>query len=72
MNKELPKLFDLSVINLISSNVKNCQDFDLLSLNENHIEKIYNAKNFLLMDAYDEKSLGFYKNEHIYSNAIFF
>ena len=70
LNKELPRLFDLSVINLISSNVKNCQDFDLLSLNESHIEKIYNAKNFLLMDAYDEK-LGILQNEHIYSNAIF-
>jgi len=70
LNKELPKLFDLSVINLISSNVKNCQDFDLLSLNESHIEKIYNTKNFLLMDAYDEK-LGILQNENIYSNAIF-
>ena len=70
LNKNLPRIFDLSVINLITSNQKNCEEFKLKYMNINNINKMYNSKNFLLMDAYDDK-LAIYSNEKIYSNAIF-
>ena len=70
LNKELPNFFDLSVINLISSNTKLCEDFNLIYLPSEDINKIYNSKNFLLMDAYDS-TLGIFDEEKIYSNAIF-
>lgn len=70
LNKELPIFFDLSVINLICSNRNLCQTFDLLYLPSENINKIFNFKNFLLMDAYDDK-IGIFKEKKIYSNAIF-
>ena len=70
LNKELPNFFDLSVINLICSNKKLCQSFSLIYLPYEEIKKIYNSKNFLLMDAYDSK-LGIFEEKKIYSNAIF-
>ena len=70
LNKKLPKLFDLSIINLISSNQYNCKEYDLIKMDADQIDKMYNTKNFLLMDAYDLKLRPFI-NEQIYSNAIF-
>ena len=70
LNKKLPKLFDLSVVNLITSNQQNCEEFKLIHMNIKNINKMYNSKNFLLMDAYDDK-LGINSDEKIYSNAIF-
>ena len=70
LNNELPNFFDLSVINLICSNKKLCQSFSLIYLPYEEIKKIYNSKNFLLMDAYDSK-LGIFEEKKIYSNAIF-
>ena len=70
LNNELPNFFDLSVINLICSNKKLCQSFNLIYLPYEEIKKIYNSKNFLLMDAYDSK-LGIFEEKKIYSNAIF-
>ncbi|MAW97417.1 MAG: hypothetical protein CL571_01000 [Alphaproteobacteria bacterium] len=70
LNKKLPKLFDLSVVNLITSNQQNCKEFKLIHMNIKNINKMYNSKNFLLMDAYDDK-LGINSDEKIYSNAIF-
>ena len=70
LNNELPNFFDLSVINLICSNKKLCQSFSLIYLPCEEIKKIYNSKNFLLMDAYDSK-LGIFEEKKIYSNAIF-
>ncbi len=70
LNKELPNFFDLSVVNLISSNQKMCKDFDLIYLKSENLKRIYNSKNFLLMDAYDNK-LGIFEEKKIYSNAIF-
>ena len=70
LNKELPKFFDLSVINLICSNKELIQNFDLIFLSSENINKIYNSENFLLMDAYDKK-IGILEEKNIYSNAIF-
>ena len=70
LNKKLPKLFDLSVVNLITSNQQNCEEFKLIHMNIKNINEMYNSKNFLLMDAYDDK-LGINSDEKIYSNAIF-
>ncbi len=39
-------------------------------MNIKNINEMYNSKNFLLMDAYDDK-LGINSDEKIYSNAIF-
>ena len=48
LNKKLPKLFDLSVINLITSNQKNCEEFKLIHMNINNINKMYNSKKFFI------------------------
>ena len=71
LNKELPNFFDLSVINLISSNTKLCEDFNLIYLPSEDINKIYNSKNFLLMDAYDSKAWNF-KKKNLFKCNFFF
>ena len=58
------------MVNLICSNEKFCSEYNLLFLEESKIEKIYNCKNSLIMDAVDQK-LGIVEEQNIYSNAIF-
>ena len=70
MNNDLKKYFDLEIVSLICSNKQLCEENDLLFLNENKIEKIYNCKNSLIMDATDQK-LVIVEEQNIYSNAIF-
>ena len=70
IKNDFRKNFDLEMVNLICSNEKFCSEFNLLFLKESKIEKIYNCKNSLIMDATDQK-LGIVEEQNIYSNAIF-
>lgn len=70
MKNDFRKSFDLEMVNLICPNEKFCSEFNLLFLEESKIEKIYNCKNSLIMDATDQK-LGIVEEQNIYSNAIF-
>ena len=70
LKNDFKKNFDLEMVSLICSNEKFCKEFNLLFLKESKIEKIYNCKNSLIMDATDEK-LEIVEEQNIYSNAIF-
>ncbi len=70
LKSDLKKHFDLEMVSLICSNEQLCQEYDLIYMMESKIEKIYNCKNSLIMDATDQK-LGIYEDQNIYSNAIF-
>ena len=70
IKNDFRKSFDLEMVNLICPNEKFCSEFNLLFLEESKIEKIYNCKNSLIMDATDQK-LGIVEEQNIYSNAIF-
>ena len=70
IKNDFRKNFDLEMVNLICSNEKFCSEYNLLFLEESKIEKIYNCKNSLIMDAADQK-LGIVEEQNIYSNAIF-
>ena len=47
LNRKLPDFFDLNIINLICSNKKLCQSYNLIFLDSDEINKVYNSKNFL-------------------------
>ena len=47
-----------------------CKDFDLIYLKSENLKRIYNSKNFLLMDAYDNK-LGIFE-EKKFIRTLFF
>ena len=70
LRSDLKKYFDLEMVSLICSNDQLCKEYDLIYLIESKIEKIYNCKNSLIMDATDQK-LGIVEDQNIYSNAIF-
>ena len=70
IKNDFRKSFDLEMVNLICPNEKFCSEFNLLFLEESKIEKIYNCKNSLIMDATDQK-LGIVEEQNIHSNAIF-
>ena len=70
LKNDFKKDFDLEMVSLICSNEQVCKEFNLLFLKESKIEKIYNCKNSLIMDAIDEK-LEIVEERNIYSNAIF-
>ena len=70
LKNDLKKHFDLELVGLVCSNEKLCKEYKLLFLKENKIEKIYNCKNSLIMDATDQE-LEIIEEQNIYSNAIF-
>ena len=70
---QLPKTFNLEIVNLVTSNKSFSEKYSLIFKDEITIEKIYGKKNQLIMDAVDKELKIFDKSENkIYSNAIFF
>ncbi len=69
---QLPKTFNLEIVNLVTSNKSFSEKYSLIFKDEITIEKIYGKKNQLIMDAVDKELKIFDKSENkIYSNAIF-
>ena len=71
LTKNLPQIFDLEVVNIVTSKNDFCKKYNSISMPSAILDKIYNSQNHLVMDAVD-KEIDFYKNsKKIYSNAIF-
>ncbi len=72
IREQLPKTFDLEVVNLVTSNKRISEEYSFIFKNEITIEKVYGKKNQLIMDAVDNELEIFDKSKiKIYSNAIF-
>ncbi len=72
LREQLPKNFDLEVVNVVTSNQNISREYGLIFKNENTIQKIYGKKNQLIMDAVD-KEVGVFEElkKKVYSNAIY-
>ena len=46
LNRKLPDFFDLNIINLICSNKNLCETYNLIFLDSDEINKVYNSKTF--------------------------
>ena len=57
LNNDFKKNFDLELVSFMCSNEQICKKYNLHYLAESKIEKIYNCKNSLVMDAVDQLSL---------------
>ncbi len=70
--KKTPKIFDLEVINLVTSNRNLSNKFKLIFKEEEVIRMIHNVERYLILDAVDD-TWGIFSeiNCKIYSNAIF-
>ena len=71
LTKNLPQIFDLEIVNIVTSKNDFCQKYNSINMPASILNKIYNSQNHLVMDAVD-KEIDFYKTtKKIYSNAIF-
>ena len=68
----LPKVFNLEIINIVTSEDRFSKSFHFIHKNSEDIEKIFGKESQLIVDAVEHKS-GIFKNldKKIYSNAIF-
>ena len=57
LNRKLPKLFDLSVVNLITSNQQNCKEFKLIHMNIKNIKIWTFFKNIIVMNKFKKINL---------------
>ena len=72
IKEQLPKTFDLEIVNVVTSNKDISEKYGLIFKDEVTIEKVFGKKNQLIMDAVENKLKIFEKSEKkIYSNAIF-
>ncbi len=69
--KELPKTFELEIVNIVTSDLKISKNFNLIYKTKESIDKIYGDKNRLVMDAVENETNIFETKNKIYSNAIF-
>ena len=69
--KELPKTFELEIVNIVTSDLKISENFNLIYKTKESIDKIYGDKNRLVMDAVENETYIFETKNKIYSNAIF-
>ena len=69
--KELPKTFELEIVNIVTSDLKISESFNLIYKTKESIDKIYGDKNRLVMDAVENETNIFETKNKIYSNAIF-
>ena len=69
--KELPKTFELEIVNIVTSDSKISENFNLIYKTKESIDKIYGDKNRLVMDAVENETNIFETKSKIYSNAIF-
>ncbi len=72
VNIELPKIFHLEVVNIVSTNKKLSSKYNLIFIEESDVDKHYRLNNHFIMDAVDDQSI-LYNNtkKKINSNAIF-
>ena len=69
---EANKIFDLEVINIVSSDADFVKKYNAILLNKEQIGLVHNSEGYLIMDAVDH-NLEIFKDtkNKIYSNAIF-
>ena len=72
LNTELPKLFNLEIINVVCTKEELSSKYNLIFVEEEEVNKNYRLNNHFIMDAVDDRSI-LYKNlkKKIHSNAIF-
>ncbi len=70
LTKEIPKTFELEIVNIVTSNSNAAERFNLIYKTREAIAIIYGDKNKLVMDAVESET-NIFENNKIYSNAIF-
>jgi len=70
LTKEIPKTFELEIVNIVTSNSNAAERLNLIYKTRESIAIIYGDKNKLVMDAVESET-NIFENNKIYSNAIF-
>ena len=71
LNVELPGVFELEIVNIVTSDHNFSEKFNLIFKDKESIREIYGHKNKLVMDAVENQTNIFESKNKIYSNAIF-
>lgn len=71
LNVELPGVFELEIVNVVTSDYNFSEKFNLIFKDKESIREIYGHKNKLVMDAVENQTNIFESKNKIYSNAIF-
>ena len=72
LNSELPKLFNLEIVNVVCTKKELSLKYNLIFVEREDVDKNYHLNNHFIMDAVDNQNI-LYKNskKKIYSNAVF-
>ena len=72
LNNELPKIFNLEVVNIVCTKKQLSSKYNLIFIEANDIDKNFLLNKHFIMDAVDDRTL-LYNNikKKIYSNALF-